>query len=592
MAATVCLGLAQGIAVHIMIESPPQWHWYVTASLLPLPFYLARESSKRAAVAVVPWCMILLMLDAAQIFWRNPYFSWYGASGAAVVAAYAGALFVLPGFVSWIDGEGAFPEWRVSFRNFSRIFFASVIAGVFLGVFFAALSTCAGLARIAPRSVEYAVRWLVRNFTVLAFAAWGTAFHWTAGSRQLNDVLERYVLPVFSCLLPMLSVFILAFIAALPMGVERLWTRGFSSSIILGVLLATGLCSLAAWQGGGSEGGNPREPFFRPVNVLVKISLVPLPILCPLLLYTIGLRTRQYGLTADRALSFALALAFGLWSLAWAFFLVRSWKMWPVFYGAVNRAAFPALGAALILLSSPVCDVRWIVLRQRLALIREYIREGEDAGRFDWRYTTRNLGAYGIRAMEELDAGGEALIAERLGPFASSGQAAEIREKIAAEVASLKEEHERRTALFDGRDEQMRERDFEGFVKSAREAPVFGGELSTYERERLARGCRASLESSKSLYVNHGGWKASFFCLEDMNGDGEPDVLLGVADDIYLLRGDRAFMLGRRTKNYAGGGENKTAISSGDLRIIKNRWDMLQVGDRVFYIEPGDIGAL
>jgi hypothetical protein len=176
----------------------------------------------------------------------------------------------------------------------------------------------------------------------------------------------------------MLSAFILIFVAALPMGVERLWRRGFASNIILGVFLAAGLCVFAAWQSGLTSDGHPREPFFRPVNVLVRISLIPLPILCPLLLYTIGLRIGQYGLTVDRAISYALALAFGLWSLAWAFFLVRRWGIWPVFYGKVNRIAFPALGALLIIISSPICDVRWLVLRERLALLRDSISEGVD----------------------------------------------------------------------------------------------------------------------------------------------------------------------------------------------------------------------
>ncbi|MDR1133109.1 MAG: DUF4153 domain-containing protein [Synergistaceae bacterium] len=590
MASTVCVGLAQGIAFFFMIKSPVQWRWYITASMLPLPFYLARDMTWRVAAAAVPWCAILLLLDGARIFFRYPYSPLYAEPTAILMAACAGAILTLPGFVSWIDGDGAFPEWRVSFRNFSRVFFASIIAGLFLILFFAALTTGAALTRIIGGGVAKTARWLVRNFIVVAFAAWGAAFYWTARSDRLIDVLERYVLPIFSCLMPVLSVFTLTFAAALPMGIKNLWGRGLASDIILGAFLATGLCAFAAWRDGFAGGENPREPFFRPVNALVKISLVALPVFCPILVYTIGIRIGQYGLTVDRAFSFALNAAFGLWSLAWAFFLVRRWKKWPVFYGMVNRAAFPALGAALILFSSPVCDVRRIVLNKRLEWLRESIRKGEDAEKFDWRYTARRLGVYGIRAAERLDAGGEALIAEKLGPFASGEQAAQIRDLIAKEVASVKRDYETLNAQLNKTSEQRNKENFENLAQSAREAPVFGGELSPGGRERLIRARREDL-FNRGYYDSD--WKVSFFCLEDMNGDGEPEVLLGIGNDIFLLRDDRALKLGSTTTNYSYGNEsdeyNKMAISSGDKGIIKNRWDILRIKDRIFFVEPSDI---
>ncbi|MDR2180483.1 MAG: DUF4153 domain-containing protein [Synergistaceae bacterium] len=594
MAFTICVGLAQGIAFYFMFRSPVQWHWYITVSFLPLPFYLVREPTRRVAAVMVPWCTILLLLDSAQIFCGNPYpyFTW-GADFCIVVTAYAGALLTLPGFVSWADGDGAFPEWRVSFRNFSRIFFASVIAGFFLALFFAALAIGAELAGIIGGSIAGAARWLLRNCVIVVFAVWGTAFYWTARSNRLLDVLERYILPVFSCLLPMLSLFTLTFVAALPVGVNRLWRGGYAG-VILSTFLANGLCAFAAWRDGTADGGNLREPFSRPVNALVKISLVLLPVFCPLLVYTIGLRIGQYGWTVDRAISLAFDIAFGLWGFAWAFFLVSRWRKWPIFYGVVNRAAFPALGAVLILLSSPVCDVRRIVLNWRLEWLRESVGKGESID-FDWSYTARNLGIYGIRTLEELDAGGVSLVAEKLGPFASGGQANEIHREIAREVASIKKEYTMRNSHFGETYDQRQKEDFENFAGSAREAPVFGGELSPDERERLARACRKSLEPSKNRYGD-GKWDVSFFYLEDMNGDGERDVLMGIENDIYLLREGHAFkLLGRKVKNDSRNDTqslNKTAIAANEQKIIKNRWDMLQIRDWIFSLDLSDMNAI
>ncbi|MDR1137140.1 MAG: hypothetical protein LBK91_02345, partial [Synergistaceae bacterium] len=106
MVATVCVGLAQGIAFFFMLKSSARWHWYITASMLPLPFYLAREMTRRVAAAAVPWCAILLMLDGAQIFFSNPHFSSYAEYASVTMAACAGSLLTLPNFVSWIDGDG------------------------------------------------------------------------------------------------------------------------------------------------------------------------------------------------------------------------------------------------------------------------------------------------------------------------------------------------------------------------------------------------------------------------------------------------------------------------------------------------------
>jgi hypothetical protein len=86
--------------------------------------------------------------------------------------------------------------------------------------------------------------------------------------------------------------------------------------------------------------------------------------------------------------------------------------------------------------------------------------------------------------------------------------------------------------------------------------------------------------------------KAGFFYLADMNGDGEKDVLFGMENDIYLLRGDRAFRLRRETiksTDGAAAADNKTAVSADERRIIENKWNMLQINDNVFFVEPGHL---
>ena len=85
--------------------------------------------------------------------------------------------------------------------------------------------------------------------------------------------------------------------------------------------------------------------------------------------------------------------------------------------------------------------------------------------------------------------------------------------------------------------------------------------------------------------------KVGFFYLEDMDGDGEKDVLLGQRDKIYLFIEDRVLQLKEwHTAYRASGGRtnNETAISADKQRIIRYRWNMLQINGRVFFVDPGD----
>jgi hypothetical protein len=506
-------------------------------------------------------------------------------------------LLLLPNFVSWIDGGGAFPEWRISFRHFSRLLFASALAGLFTLLFFGVFLTGSGLVSMIGGVFRGILRGLGRNFVILAYASWGAAFCWAARAGRLLDVLERYVLALFSYLMPLLSVFILIFIAALPMGIGELWRRGFSSGVILGVLSAAGLCVLAGWQGGVGDDGLPREPFARPVNILVKISLVLLPVFCPLLVYTIGLRVGQYGWTVDRAISMILAVSFGIWSLAWAFFLIKRRKTWPIFYGGVNRIAFPAVGVALALISSPVCDARRIVAGERIGWLAKSVRAGRDIGDFDWRYIARGLGIYGVRAIEELKTDGGAKFYERFGPFEDGPQAEKIRGELAAAaeaLASAEKEKEWRDMRTDAPDARERKVTSEDVILKARTAPVFGGELSPGERERLARRLPEKLVSSIARSARRDD-AIGFFYLADMNGDGGKEVLMGLGDGIYLLLGDKALKLGSGFARYAGGNygaDNKTVISDDKQRIIRNQWGMLRINEKVFFVEPDDADEL
>jgi hypothetical protein len=565
------------------------WQWHTVIFLLPLPFYLARDLRGRLLLGLIPWAALLLALDSAQVFFKNPYsyLSFSSSRTAMASMAYAGSLLLLPNFVSWIDEDGALPAWPVSFRHYSRIFFASAISLIFVLSFLSVLGMGIGLITMIDRAFRSISVWLLERFVIFGASAFGCAFYWTAASRKLLDVLERYVLAVFSYILPFVSVFILLFFTALPLGIERLWRRGFNSGIILGLYLAAGCCAYAAWQGGAEDDGSERAPFFKPIDILAKAALVLLPLLCPILIYTIGLRVSQYGWTIDRAIGMTISVLFGLYSAAWAFFLIKR-RAWPILYGKVNRIALPAIAAALILLSSPLCDVRRIVLNARLDMLRAFPKGGDAGAGFDWRYVAVNLGSYGISAMESFAGeGGEAALAKRLSPRATDEDVRQVQEKIKSELESIKKDKENREARWDPAiAEARRKRRLEEFITSARSAPVFGGEMGEDEKERLALALLND-EHKNSTDIERDD---CFFYLADLNGDGEKDVLFGTERDIFLIRDSRAFKLyqGSVKEGRRGPSDNKMAISADEQMIIKNEWASLRIHNKLYSLDPGD----
>jgi hypothetical protein len=230
--------------------------------------------------------------------------------------------------------------------------------------------------------------------------------------------------------------------------------------------------------------------------------------------------------------------------------------------------------------------VRRIVVHGRLEWLGESIRTGRNTDNFEWRYIARGLGIYGVRALEELRAASGAEFKERFGPFEDDSQAEKIRDEISAALDSVEQEKKSRDRLADSSYTTRREITSEDFILTARTAPVFGGELSPDERERLLRRLPKEFVASFAMYDDS---RIGFFYLADMNGDGNKDILLGKGDNIYLLHGDRALQMryGYITPSF-GHADNKTVISDDKQRIIRNQWSMLQINERVFFVDPND----
>jgi hypothetical protein len=603
-AATLCAGLLQGFLMYAFVKG--DWfvsmEWpYTACALLPLPFYIARNAGARAAACFAAWGALRVALDGGRIYTANPYGVWTATNAALFFMSFSGALMLLPCFLSLAEGGPAFPSWPVMYRHYSRMFFTSIIVVFFISTFVTVLFLGVTLT---DKAGGLNLRRLIFSkniylYWMLVCGAAAVTVYRISRADGLLDALNRYVTTVFAWILPMLSAFVLIFIVSLPLvGIDALWSRGLSSALVLEVYAAFGLCSFAAWQGGeGDEPGqSPREPFIRPVAAFVKIAAVLLPVLGILLVRTIGIRVEQYGWTVVRAVSTTAAVMLGVWSAAWAYFLIARRRDWPKYYGRVNRVAFPLVGVALILLSSPVLDVRRIVLGANLKTLSGAEAPDWKASNFDWRYMGRDLGVYGVRALEsfddDADGGGSARLREYMGPSASDARIMEAKDEVKRTLASLKrafsDEPQGPEDAAAARDERLRE-----ITYWTSKAPALGGELSAAERGRIAE-----VIASSNIFTDYSG-RDYFLLLADMDGDGQNETLASLGGVMFLVGRDKVFRLREEFPRYSGVPESRQGKSSdleaalaGEYSVVPVSWDLLEINGRAFSVSPSDFGEI
>lgn len=573
--------------------------------LLPIPLYLARKNGRNAWLGYVLWSALLLTLDFGIWYFGNRLNPFYDRSRAELVFyGMLGALMVLPNFLSWTEEGRAFPEWRYTYALFSKAFFSVVVTFVFLMLLLACCLTGAALVIEAGLRLDlYKLFRIPALKEILLFAVFAVLFRWVSRQNRLLEVLNHYILMVFSWLLLPLLFFVILFVATLLAGLAGLQLHGIGSVVLLSVYLGVFFCVFAAWQSGEvrlDDGSvHARKPFARPVRFFAMAGIVLLPVLSPVMVYTIGLRVYQYGWTLDRCFSMMAAVMFGLWSLAWAAAILRKREGWALSYTRINRIAFPLIGIVLILSVSPLCDMRRVVLRLRMDRfysMKWYVpREG--MREFDWQYIGGNLGSYGMNELLFLNtAEGRAYFAERTGM--DTLQVDEVSSAISGAVDRFGKRNERVTQteaeIAAARAEELVK------LKARLEAlPVYGGTIDAARMEQIVRiGDRAFekryADADQVYRVKFD--PDDFFFFEDMNGDGTPELLARIGSAHYLIGRESVY----RLEEFAPTGSYSTEwpkspgaiVSDGEHRVVPVPWKMIVIRDKALHVKPQDYSKL
>ena len=266
---------------------------------------------------------------------------------------------------------------------------AALLGGVaILLALWAALFAVLGvdaLARTFPKP------WFAMPAAAIAFGTGVTVFQ---PRQALIDNIVGLIENLARYLLPLVVAIIVVFLCTLPfVRLQTLWDTGNGSSILIALNAIAIVLAIVAFRPDGDA------PYPRPLHLAVAVAVALLPIVSALALLGVGMRVGQYGWTVARAWAFTGAAALALFSLGYAWAVVRHRADWPRGMAFVNVAMGWVILGVLLLVNTPVLDFRAISVRSQMARVDS----GEIApAEFDFRYAREMLARPGYLAAQRL----------------------------------------------------------------------------------------------------------------------------------------------------------------------------------------------
>lgn len=206
--------------------------------------------------------------------------------------------------------------------------------------------------------------------------------------KQLQQALLKYLL--------VLLIFVaLIFLISLPFtGLAPLWEKGPGSYLILWMQACILFALNSVYQGDADE-----RPYGVLLHRFIYLGLLLLPCYSALVFYGLSLRIEQYGWSVSRYWGILAWIFLTLFSLGYAGCIVRLKDHWISGLGRINVGMGWLLMVALILINSPLLDLRKMTVNNQLARIAS----GESAPNdIDIHYLANQLARPGYDAIAQL----------------------------------------------------------------------------------------------------------------------------------------------------------------------------------------------
>jgi hypothetical protein len=381
--------------------------------------------------------------------------------------------------------------------------------------------------------------WFSIPLTTVAFSL---AVHLTDVRDGLIRGVRSVVLMLLSWLLPVIASLTAAFLLALPFtGLDGLWAQGSATALMLVAAASIIVLINAAYQDGA--------PATRPPVALRWAAMIGGLLLVPLIgvaTWGLALRIGQHGLTPDRITAAACVLVGALHATGYAWAAISGLRggAWMKPLERTNIVGGMLAAGLIVLLFSPVLDpARLSVMDQTTRLARGTVSPAE----FDYAFLRFESGRVGEAALAKLASSTDSEIGKR----AKEAQAAE--------------------GVWELRDDRGMARKPE-IAAWPEGAALPDGFLGTVRIGDPRASC---------------GLNDCLAQVRDLDGDGEPEVLLATENNLTLFirdaggrwvdEGDWPFFMCRSSD---GRVDPRELMRAGKLEPRPARWPEFAVGDR------------
>lgn len=374
---------------------------------LPLAIYLTESVtalSRKHRIQILVGLSLLFTLLGAYSGWAdNIIFDSQTASGYIPFArpsdllAATVLLFVSVPLLAHfnIKARGwAYPDlFETAWRNAILCLSAGFLTGVFWIVLFAGseLLHLIGLSfmKVLIKESTFAIP--------VSCIAFGTAYSLALARAEMVITLRRFKLSMLAWMLPLLMMFVIVWVVALPFtGVESLFNTHSAAYILL---WCAALC--ISFINAAYQDGITAPPYGKYLNQLLAWGWLALPIVVAVATWAMWLRIEQYGWSEDRVWGMFVMLMAMLHVVGYAASALRS-KGWLASIGKTNMWSAFALCIGLIALLTPIADARRIAVNSQMQRLTSQITPVE---KFDFDYLRWQAGRHGQNALHTLASG-------------------------------------------------------------------------------------------------------------------------------------------------------------------------------------------
>lgn len=299
----------------------------------------------------------------------------------------------------WAHYEGGPTRWRyhalfeTAWRNGLLMANSAMLTGVFWMVLFAGAML---MKSIGLGFIEELIEKPIFAIPVSGIV-FGAAVALSLAHEEWIVTLRRFWLSIFAWLLPLLLLFSVMWVIALPFtGVQPLFGTRNGGFILLWFIALSVAFANAAYRDGAGQ-----EPYGRKLSKLLEYSWPTLMVLAGIAWWAVKLRIDQYGWTEDRVWAVFILLLASVYTVGYSYSL-KTRRGWLGDIGKTNIAAALIMVIGLVALLSPVADARRIAV---ISQMNRVLHNEIAANKIDYAYLRWQAGRYGHDALNTLAEG-------------------------------------------------------------------------------------------------------------------------------------------------------------------------------------------